>query len=109
HRKVTGNKDSLDFILESEYNHHKHFLKNKNEICLQRRTLDITDGNTSDQLDKAFKNSNVKILAPNHPLRIICSANKRSPHSSKTVISSHHTQTTNNGFARKPDGGFYNS
>ena len=32
-------QDSLDFVLKTEYNHHKEFLKDKNETVLQKETL----------------------------------------------------------------------
>jgi len=38
----TAPRDSLDFIIKSEYNHHREFLKSKAELLLQRDTLEMS-------------------------------------------------------------------
>lgn len=99
--------DSLDFILKSKYNHQEELLKNKNEVLFQKETFD------SDQARRMLKNRVVKepkkIPEMNHPITLNCQDKMESIHSIKNAIESHHTQTTNKGYTRKPDGGFFAS
>jgi len=99
-------RDSLDFVLKSEYDHHKEFLKAKNETLCQPETIGQDHG-------RVLKNRIVEVPPPqnplNHPVRISESTKKDSIHSNKNAIEGHHTQTTNRGYNRKPDGGFFTS
>jgi hypothetical protein len=98
--------DSLDFLLKTEYDQHHEFLKGKNETCLQKETI----GKPHNRIlkNKTFEVPAAK-LALGHPLRVVVCSDKKSPHSVKNAISGHHTSTTNCGYSRKPDGGFYAS
>lgn len=98
--------DSLDFVLKSQYDHHKEFLKGSNETLVQPETLGQDHG-------RVLKNKTVLVASKknplNHPLQMSESPKKQSPHSIKNAIEGHHTQTTNRGYSRKPDGGFFTS
>jgi hypothetical protein len=99
-------QDSLDFALKTEYDQHKEFLKDKHETVLQRETLGKPH-------NRVLKNKAVHVHvqepAQGHPVRIVTSPRRENPFSVKNAISSHHSQTTNVGYSRKPDGGFYAS
>ena len=97
--------DSLDFILKSTYNHHREFLKASEETLVQPETVG-TSG-------RILKNRTI-IVPPDqpklgHPLRIAEVTKKEDNNSIKNAIEGHHTQTTNRGYSRKPDGGFFTS
>lgn len=99
-------QDSLDFALKTEYNQHREFLKDKHETVVQKETLGKPH-------NRILKNKTVSVSAARpsqgHPVRIVVSPRRENPFSVKNAISSHHSQTTNVGFSRKPDGGFYAS
>jgi hypothetical protein len=99
-------RDSLDFALKTEYNHHQEFLKDKNETVLQKETLGKPH-------NRILKNKTVFVPAEKprqgHPVRVVESPTRNNPFSVKNAISSHHSQTTNVGYSRKPDGGYYAS
>lgn len=97
--------DSLDFVLKSTYNHHKEFLKGAEETLVQPETLGSSG--------RVLKNRTIYI-APDkpelgHPLRVAEVTKKEDNNSIKNAIEGHHTQTTNRGYSRKPDGGFFTS
>jgi hypothetical protein len=96
--------DDLDFVLKSEYNQHEELLKNKNEVVYQPETMGDEHGRV---LKNRVKPEPVKKMNLNHPLLITSQAKKENINSVKTAIESHHTETTNKGFSRKPDGGFF--
>jgi len=107
HHDPQAPRDSLDFILKSKYNQHEELLKNKNETLFQKETYD------ENQAGRKLKNR-TKVIpqkAPemNHPITINRQEKCESTHSIKMAIESHHTQTTNKGYSRKPDGGFFQS
>lgn len=106
HQDPQAPRDSLDFVLKSQYDHHKEFLKGHNETLVQPETLGQDHG-------RILKNRTVHIapekFALNHPLQICKAPKKESPHSIKVAIEGHHTQTTNRGYSRKPDGGMFTS
>ena len=62
---------------------------------------------------RVLKNRVVEVPAPenklNHPVQVTEEKSKESIHSIKNAIEGHHTQTTNRGYSRKPDGGFFTS
>lgn len=99
-------RDSLDFILKSKYDHHDEFLRAKNETLTQPETAGDSHG-------RVLKNREVEVIVPkpylNHPLSVIEQKKKDSIHSIENAIEGHHTQTTNRGYSRKPDGGFFSS
>jgi hypothetical protein len=47
--------------------------------------------------------------ALNHPLRISVVDQRQRIEQAKLAIGSNHTILTNNGYSRKPNGGFYNA
>jgi len=106
HHDPKAPRDGLDFVLKSTYNQHKEFLKAKNETLVQKETLNEDHG-------RILKNRQIAVppdtMHQNHPLRIYSAAKKESIHSCKKAIEGHHTQTTNRGYSRKTDGGFFNS
>ena len=44
HMDPQAPRDSLDFILKSQYNHHDKFLKDKNQTLFQPETLELEHG-----------------------------------------------------------------
>ena len=48
-------------------------------------------------------------LPLNHPLRISVTGERQRIEQAKLAIGSNHTILTNNGYSRKPNGGFYNA
>ncbi|KAK7102187.1 protein CFAP276-like isoform X1 [Littorina saxatilis] len=99
--------DSLDFTLKAKYNHHEEMFKNRNETKYQKETMD------ADQAGRKLKNRVVvepkKAPEMNHPISLNAQQRMESASSVKNAIESHHTQTTNKGYTRKPDGGFFSS
>jgi len=106
HHDPQAPRDSLDFVLKARYDHHKEFLQATNETLIQPETVGAQHG-------RVLKNRVYQVPPEkaqlNHPLRIASAAKKESPHSIKNAIDGHHTQTTNRGYSRKPDGGFFTS
>ncbi|XP_072537899.1 cilia- and flagella-associated protein 276 isoform X2 [Salminus brasiliensis] len=91
-------KDSLDFHLSSVYDNHLDFLQNKNQTLLQRETLTDRRGTHKDSDE------------PNRdPLRVWVNPQKASIFSIEGTIESHHNASTNRGYSRKHDGGFYSA
>lgn len=106
HMDPKAPRDSLDFILKTKYDHHDEFLRAKNETLTQPETAGDSHG-------RVLKNREVEVIVPkpylNHPLSVIEQKKKDSIHSIENAIEGHHTQTTNRGYSRKPDGGFFSS
>ncbi|KAK3734438.1 hypothetical protein RRG08_029113 [Elysia crispata] len=104
HHDPIAPNDDLDFVLKSTYNQHDELLRNKNEVVYQPETKGLDHG-------RVLKNRIVpepeKKMALNHPLIITNQTKKENINSVKSAIESHHTETTNKGFSRKPDGGFF--
>ncbi|XP_067863934.1 cilia- and flagella-associated protein 276 [Heptranchias perlo] len=124
-------RDSLDIHLNAVYDHSKEFLKQKNEVLLQKSTCDPQRGcwsSTNDQVqEETFRKKLAKdavqkdicgcvpikeeIGAPNlrerSPPRHWMSPTKLSIHSMDGAIRSQHTAATNGGYSRKIDGGFF--
>ncbi|CAH1785034.1 unnamed protein product [Owenia fusiformis] len=100
-------RDSLDFVLKAQYDHHNAFLVGKPGTLNQPETLGQEHG-------RVLKNRIVEQPEPenplNHPLRVATDPKRRtidSMHSCHNAIEGHHTQTTNRGYSRKPGGGFF--
>ncbi|KAL4227094.1 hypothetical protein ACF0H5_015068 [Mactra antiquata] len=106
HNDPVAPNDSLDFVLKSMYDHHDQFLKARHETMYQPETY-------TDNHGRVLKNrvAEVIIVDPvmGHPLEVTAQKKRESIHSIKNAIESHHTQTTNRGYSRKPDGGFFQS
>nr|XP_033774670.1 protein C1orf194 homolog [Geotrypetes seraphini] len=96
--------DNLDFNLKGLYNHQTDLLKNKNEVIFQKETFHKDHG-------RILKNR-VKEIPPSsehrkYMVREWMSPRKENIHCIEGAIESHHTATTNRGYSRKDDGGFY--
>lgn len=104
HFDPTAPRDDLDFVLKSNYNQHEELLMNKNEVVYQPETFCDNHGRVLKNRVKAEPEKKLKL---NHPLIITNHDSKENMHSTKTAIPSHHTETTNKGYSRKPDGGFF--
>uniref|UniRef100_W5MVW2 Si:ch211-163l21.7 n=1 Tax=Lepisosteus oculatus TaxID=7918 RepID=W5MVW2_LEPOC len=90
-------QDRLDFQLKSLYDHHEEFLKDKNETLYQRETFTEDHGYSKDNNDSVL-------------LRISVTPGVRcSPNSPFVFPESHHNASTNRGYSRKQDGGFYST
>lgn len=97
-------RDSLDFVLKAEYDHHNEFLHGNNETLIQRET-------TSEDHDRILKNRIKEVPPPFDPLlpplRRTGFQKKESVHCVEGAIQSHHSAGTNRGYSRRHDGGFY--
>lgn len=104
HMDPQAPRDSLDFILKSQYNHHNEFLKARNETLYQPETQGLEHG-------RVLKNREIEVVPAKpylcHPLHVTNQKMKDSIHTIENAIEGHHTQTTNKGYTRKPDGGFF--
>ncbi|XP_066559540.1 cilia- and flagella-associated protein 276 [Amia ocellicauda] len=99
-------EDSLDFNLKSTYNHHQEFLKPKNETLYQRETFTEDNGRI---LKNRVKEDPPQNDLRKNPNRVWVSAEKASIYSIEGTIESHHNASTNRGYSRKHDGGFYST
>uniref|UniRef100_A0A0B7ANM2 Uncharacterized protein n=1 Tax=Arion vulgaris TaxID=1028688 RepID=A0A0B7ANM2_9EUPU len=104
HFDPSAPNDDLDFVLKSTYNQHKELLRNKNEVVFQPETVTVDHGRV---LKNRVKSEPVKKMPLNHPLVITSQTKKENISSVKTAIASHHIESTNKGYSRRPDGGFY--
>lgn len=99
-------KDDLDFLLKATYNQHGDTLKPLAPTRMQKETI-------SDDHGRILKNRVKLVVTPppalNHPLRIAEVKEKHKIEQAKLAIGSNHTILTNNGYSRKPNGGFYNA
>lgn len=124
-------KDSLDIHLNAVYDHSNAFLKQKNEVILQKTTCDPQRGcwlSTNGQLpedvfrrkiarDRVQKDicgcahdhteTSAIYVRARSPPRFWVSPTKSSIHSISGAITSQHTAATNGGYSRKIDGGFF--
>ncbi|KAL2103333.1 hypothetical protein ACEWY4_000201 [Coilia grayii] len=99
-----ASRDSLDFHLKSTYDHHQEFLRSKNETLFQRETY-------FDDHGRILKNRE-KAEAPQcgmKEIRVWVNPQKASIYSIQGTIESHHNASTNRGYSRKHDGGFYST
>lgn len=106
HHDPQAPRDSLDFVLKSQYNQHEEFLQAKNSTLYQPETLNLPHG-------RVLKNRVIAEVKKkpylNHELEIVEQEKKDSIHTIANAIDGHHTQITNKGYSRKPDGGFFQS
>jgi len=106
HHDPKAPRDSLDFILKADYDHHGAFLKSKNETLVQPETI----GDDHGRILKNRKKEEPKTIDPMNPPTVesvVLDPKRESIHSTKGAIDSHHTAATNAGYSRKHDGGFY--
>ncbi|TRY60085.1 hypothetical protein DNTS_011999 [Danionella cerebrum] len=98
HNDVRAPKDSLDIHLKSSYDHHLGLFQNKS------KTVALDNGTHS---NKAPVDSVCE--AEDKGLKVWVDTQKASIYSIKGTIESHHTASTNRGYSRKHDGGFYST
>ncbi|KAM4701802.1 cilia- and flagella-associated protein 276 [Discoglossus pictus] len=96
--------DSLDFSIKSLYNNYESFLSDRNETLFQRETFTEDHG-------RILKNRKKELPPPPQEekpkIREWVSPQRVSIHSANGAIVGHHTSTTNRGYSRKQDGGYY--
>jgi len=105
-------RDSLDFVLKANYDHHGELLKSKSETLKQPETIGTEHGrvlkNRTEKKEKRKEMRERKAAEDSKPSVVnVHNPKKESYHSVKGAIESHHTPATNQGFSRKHDGGFY--
>lgn len=97
-------RDSLDFVLKANYNHHTEIMKGRNETLIQTETI-------SDDHGRILKNRAKEVVRDHDPLlpplKVSHSAVKTCIHAVEGAIPSHHSAATNRGYSRRHDGGFY--
>ncbi|KAG7283864.1 hypothetical protein CRUP_034051 [Coryphaenoides rupestris] len=99
-------KDSLDLHLKSVYDHHKDFLRTRNQTLYQPNTVSEGHG-------MKFKNHEIQEVPQNElendSIIVWINPQKSTIESIKGTIESHHIASTNRGYSRKHDGGFYST
>ncbi|XP_053562854.1 cilia- and flagella-associated protein 276 [Bombina bombina] len=95
--------DSLDFHLKTLYNHHEGLLKDRNETLFQRETYTENHG----RILKNRKKEPLPLEDEKTRIREWVCPQRISIHSINGAIMSHHSATTNRGYSRKKDGGYY--
>ena len=99
-------RDSLDFVLKCQYDHHQEFMKSTAETLMQPETLGVDHG-------RILKNRPVipkPVTLETKELVNYSEPRKGTIHSCKGLaIESHHSEATNRGYSRKHDGGFYST
>jgi len=98
-------RDSLDFVLKSQYDHHNEFLRARSQTLVQPETAGLPHGRT---LKNRIPEVPAEVNPLNHPLKQYNVQKKEVIHSIHNAIESHHSAATNRGYSRKHDGGFYN-
>ncbi|XP_028652032.1 cilia- and flagella-associated protein 276 [Erpetoichthys calabaricus] len=97
-------RDNLDFVLKTTYNHHEELLRDKNQTVIQKETVTEDHG-------RILKNRVKEVPSPTeaekYATRLWVSPAKQSIHNIGGAIESHHSASTNRGYSRKHDGGFY--
>ncbi|XP_062854419.1 protein CFAP276-like isoform X1 [Trichomycterus rosablanca] len=91
--------DSLDFHLNAVYDNHLDLFLNKNEILFQKETL----------MSNHRENDASKCGTYKKEIKVWVNPQKTSIYSITGVIESHHNASTNRGYSRKHDGGFYST
>jgi len=97
-------RDSLDFVIKANYNHHTEFMRGVNETLKQKETF-------TDDHGRILKNR-AKEEIPDHdplkpPLKVWSDGVRTCIHAVDGAIPSHHSAATNRGYSRRHDGGFY--
>ena len=99
-------KDSLDFVLKCQYDHHNMIMKSSAETLKQPETIGSDHG-------RVLKNRPVvpePVTLETQQLLAFKEPRNASIHSAKGLaIESHHSEATNRGYSRKHDGGFYST
>jgi len=96
--------DSLDFDIKATYNQTTDAFMDCNQVVLQRETC-------TDNHGRKLKNRVKEVPLPYDPmyppLNVTTSKTKAHPHKNPGVVQGHHASSTNQGYVRKHDGGFY--
>ncbi|KAH8412659.1 hypothetical protein KR009_004334, partial [Drosophila setifemur] len=115
-------KDTLDFSLQSRYDHTREAFPDKMDYVMQRETCNAVSSwsapGASKEIGAQMKSFRVlrntrfirrkQEAALGHPLRIGGCKEKIHPHSVKLICSGVHNQLINNGFSRQTsDGNFF--
>ena len=99
-------RDSVDFVLKCQYDHHKEFMSSKAQTLVQPETLGVNHG-------RVLKNRPIvpePVTLDTKALVTFAEPRKTAIHSAKGLaIESHHSEATNRGYSRKHDGGFYST
>ncbi|XP_016086639.1 cilia- and flagella-associated protein 276 [Sinocyclocheilus grahami] len=104
HYDTTAPKNSLDIHLKSTYDHHLGLFQNKNQTVTQKETVALDYGTLKNkELEESMRETETKRM------RVWVDTQKASIYSIKGSIESHHTASTNRGYSRKHDGGFYST
>ncbi|XP_056116996.1 cilia- and flagella-associated protein 276 [Rhinichthys klamathensis goyatoka] len=101
HYDDTAPNDSLDIHLKSTYDHHLGLFQNKSQTMTQKETLTLDNA--------TLKNRESEEKTDNKGIKVWVDTQKASIYSIKGSIESHHTASTNRGYSRKHDGGFYST
>ncbi|KAF7257935.1 hypothetical protein EG68_04969 [Paragonimus skrjabini miyazakii] len=92
--------DDLDFRLKALYDQHRDWWKTNAEYLIQQETV----GNSS----RLLKNRPIPITAvkppPEQPFKLWTSTRREHLANVSEAIDGHHSQATNGGYSRKPDG-----
>ncbi|XP_071816436.1 protein CFAP276-like [Apostichopus japonicus] len=100
-------KDSLDFILKADYDHHNQLLEPTSRTLIQPETIGKDHGRIlKNRVQKEVVTDEEK-TEPSIKKVSIQNPKKESIDSVKGAIESHHSAATNGGYSRKHDGGFY--
>ncbi|KAL1258555.1 hypothetical protein QQF64_009132 [Cirrhinus molitorella] len=102
HYNTTAPKDSLDIHLKSTYDHHLGLFQNKNQIVTQKETVALDNGTLKNK-----ESEDSMCETENKGMRLWVVTQKASIYSIKGSTESHHTASTNRGYSRMHDGGFY--
>ncbi|TPP66264.1 hypothetical protein FGIG_00086 [Fasciola gigantica] len=98
-------KDGLDFKLKADYDQHRDWWKSSAQIVVQRETVNKTN--------RLFKNRPVKHeeppTRPEQPFTIWISDRRDHLFHSIEALEGNHSQATNGGYSRKPDGNKFTS
>lgn len=99
-------KDSLDLVLQSQYEHQNELFPDKPDIVLQHETV---GRKTFRRIRNTRDLKTERIIAIGHPLTIGGISDRISPNSVKLMCSGHHTPLTNPGYSRQGgDGNYFN-
>lgn len=101
-------RDSLDFVLNSHYDHHQQLLEPTSKTLIQPETIGDDHGRIlKNRPPKEVETNEEQKSEPSLNEIVIQKPKKESIHSVKGAIDCHHSAATNGGYSRKHDGGFY--
>ncbi|XDV49071.1 hypothetical protein PO909_018393 [Leuciscus waleckii] len=104
HYDATAPNDSLDIHLKSSYDHHLGLFQNKSQTVTQKETLALDNATLKNR-----ESEDSVCETDNKGIKVWVNIQKASIYSIKGSIESHHTASTNRGYSRKHDGGFYST